>query len=150
GAIASHGLLLPLALVGRGVVADVRRGSRRRRLVRRARAGVDVTAGDRDGRVGVHGVLLAVRDAERELLGLGLLNAELSSAGTAAAHDAGVAASDVLLLRLALVGGCVVADVRGGRGVGGLRRRARAGVDVAARDRDRHVRVDGVLVALRD
>ena len=64
-------LVQRLVLVGLRLVRDVGGCVRRRRLRRAARAGGDVPTGDRDGHVRVHGVLVAVRDPERGLVGLG-------------------------------------------------------------------------------
>src|SRR5581483_7773667 len=77
-----------------------------------------------------------------------ILQAAVRGTRASAARQAGRAA-DVLVLRLVLVGLGVVGDVgRRGR-VRVLRRGARTGVDVAARNRHGHVRVHCVLVALR-
>src|SRR5690242_14968963 len=138
-----------LVLVGLRPVRDVGGRVRRRRLRRAARAGRDVPTGDRDGHVRVHGVLVAHRGTSRELVGLGVLDPGLESARATAAERAGPAA-DVLVQRLVLIGLGVVRNVGGGRGARRLRRRARAGVHVAARDRNRDVGVDCVLVAVGD
>src|SRR5206468_2512126 len=118
-------------------------------LGRAARAGGDVPTGDRDGRVGVHGVLVALGDAERPLVRLGVLDTQLEAAGAAAAGQAR-APADVLAEVLVLVGLGLVRDVRGGVLPRCLRRVARAGGDVPTGDRDGRVAVHGVLVALRD
>src|SRR6185295_17798327 len=128
---------------------DVGGGVRRRRLRRAARVGGDVPTGDRDGHVRVHGVLVALRDPESALVRLGVLDAELEPARATAAGQAR-APADVLAEMLILVGLRLVRDVGGGVGRRRLRRAARAGGDVPTGDRDGHVRVHGVLVALRD
>src|SRR6185369_9965098 len=99
-----------LILVGLGLVRDVSGGVRGRRLRRRARAGGDVPTGDRDGHVGVHGVLVALRDADRCLVSLGVLDTDLGAARASAAELAGPAA-DVLAEVLILVGLGLVGDV---------------------------------------
>src|SRR3954447_16849488 len=159
--LAADVLLQALVLVGLGLVADVGVGVGRRGLRRRARAGGDVPTGDRDGRVAVDGVLVALGDAECPLVRLSGLHAGLEaarSAGTGgevvmavtALVATTVLAADVLLQALVLVGIGLVADVGGGIGRRRLRRRARAGGDVPTGDRDRRVGVHGVLVALGD
>src|ERR1044072_8746580 len=72
--LAAQVLVEPLVLVGLGPIRDVRRGVRRRRLRRAARAGVDVPTRGRGRRVRVHGVLVALGDAERLLVRLGSLD----------------------------------------------------------------------------
>src|SRR6187431_779825 len=147
--LAADVLLEALVLVGLGLVRDVGGGSGRRRLRRRARAGSHVPTGDRDGRVGVHGVLVALGDAKRSLVRLGVLEAQLETAGAPAAGQAR-APADVLAEVLVLVGLRLVRDVRGRVRRRRLRRVARAGGDVATGNRDGHVGVHGVLVALGD
>src|SRR5205085_470327 len=111
--LAADVLLEALVLVGLGLVADVRVGVGRRRLVRRARAGGDVPPVDRDGPLPVHPVLLPGGLPARPLVGLGVLHAGLEAARAAAAEPAG-AAADVLAEVLVLVGLGLVGDVRGG------------------------------------
>src|SRR5262249_23771027 len=134
---------------------------RRRRLRRIARTAVDVVAGGRVRAVRVNGVLLAHRKARGPLAGVGELSGELRAATSAAADRAACGrlalcavastapAADVLVLPLILMGLGVIGDIgRRGR-VRRLRRRARTGVHVAARDCDGGVPVDRVLVAVR-
>src|SRR5205807_5751586 len=96
-----------------------------RPLVRRARAGIDVAAGDRMRRVAVDRVLQAQPRGERSLLRVGLLDPDLCSTGSATAEVAGGIATDVLglVLRLGRVG--VVVRLRLGLRAGPLIRRAR-------------------------
>src|SRR3954447_5118623 len=86
--LAADVLFQALVLVGLGLVADVGVGVGRRGLRRRARAGGDVATGGRDGRVAVHGVLVALGDAERPLVRLRVLDTQLEPAGAAAAGQA--------------------------------------------------------------
>src|SRR5207247_589716 len=119
-----------------------------RRLVGTRGPGLDIPARDRDGRVGVDRVLVALGDAEGPLLGRCGLDAGLEATRPAAAGVAVVVAAHVLLRPLVLVGLRLV------RGVGRRRRGRRlvgargARADVPAGDRDRHVGVDRVLVGL--
>src|SRR6266566_1028432 len=101
-------LVLPLRLPGVGVVGRLALGLGVHPLVRRARAGVDVPAGDRVRRVAVDGVLEAQPRGERPLLRLGLLDPDLRSTGTATAEVAGRVAADRLVLLLLLRGVGVV------------------------------------------
>src|SRR5205823_8689627 len=73
-------LLQRLVLVGLRLVGDVGRGRRGRRLVGARGARVDVPARDRDGRVRVDRVLVALADAEGRLLGVCCLDAGLEAA----------------------------------------------------------------------
>src|SRR5436190_2209958 len=90
--LAADVLLEVLVLVGLGLVRDVRGRVRRRRLGRRARAGGDVPTGDRDGHVGVYSGLVALRDPDRRLVGVGVLHTGLKAARATAAEPTGAAA----------------------------------------------------------
>src|SRR6185369_575780 len=126
--------------------------------------------GGRGRRVAVDRVLVARGDPGSPLVRLGVLDPELEAAGATTTGDTAArvvggravalrvvtlrvtaaVAADVLLQRLVLIRLRLVRDVRRGGGRRVLRRRARAGRHVAAGDRDGHVGVDRVLVALRE
>src|SRR5437764_11900455 len=130
--------------MGAGPVGDVGCGRRRRRLVGTARAVVDVPAGYRVRCVGVDGVLVGLRDPERPLLRVRLLDPELEAARPAATGEAAVlpvlavatvapaAATEVLVERLVLVGLRLVRDVRRGCRGGRLIGARVTAVDVSA------------------
>src|SRR5439155_6673198 len=99
------------------------------RLRRAARAAGDVSSGDRDRRVAVDGVLVALRESGSPLVGLRLLDPELEAACSPATGVAAVLAvptalavtttaafTDVLGQRLVLIGLRLVRDVGVGRG----------------------------------
>src|SRR6266498_1770427 len=92
---------------------------------------------------------MALRDPKGRLVRLGVLDPSLESA-RAATTGVATRAADVLRLRLVLIGLGLVRDVGVGLRSRRLVGRARAGGHVAARDRNRDVGVDRVLIALRD
>src|SRR6266566_5713089 len=118
-------LVLPLRLPGVGVVERLALGLGVHPLVRRARAGVDVPAGDRVRRVAVDRVLQAQSRGERTLLGVGFLDPDLRCAEATAAEVAGGVAANGLVLLLLLGRVSVVVRLRLGLRVGPLIRRAR-------------------------
>ena len=142
-------LLLVLLLRRVGVVGGLRLGLGVGGLIRRARARGDVATSDVDGHVRVHGVLVTHRERSGLLIGLRLLDSDLGRSGPATPDLAGRAAPDILGLVLLLGRVGVVGGLRLSFGVRRLVCRARPGGHAPAGDVDRHVRVDGVLLADR-
>ncbi len=131
-----------------GVVGCLRLGLGVGGLIRRARARGDVATSDVDGHVRVHGVLVTHRERSGLLIGLRLLDSDLGRSGPATTEVAGGAAHVLrLVLLLRRVG--VVGGLRLSFRVRRLVCRARPGGHAPAGDVDRHVRVDGVLLADR-
>src|SRR5205085_1430073 len=155
-AVRAHVLGLVLRLAGVGVVRCLRIGRGVGVLRREAGTAADMAGGDRYGRVRVDGILVALRQSAGALLGVGDLRRALEATRAAAAGAAIMAVlalaaavrAHVLGLVLRLAGVGVVRCLRIGRGVGVLRRVARAGRDVAAHVGDAHVCIAGAVDTL--